>query len=121
MTVTREQQRIYPLSRERLVAAVRQTLSDGSRYRVVQEGSDGTFEVVYEPWLWLILTTPFSVRVERVGDSAAVTMRTQSQFMILCDLFGFYDRYIVAFFDALRRHLQSDQPDDAMDRVWSGR
>ena len=106
MTFTREQQRVYPVSSDLVIAAIHRVLSEGRRYELVGERPDGNFEVVYHPWFFLVASTHLVIRAEALAEATAVTVRTELPSVILGDVFNCYNRYIQAFFDALRERLQ---------------
>jgi hypothetical protein len=93
-----------------IVAGVRKVLDSDETYKRTSEriGGDGRSVVFYthiRPNMPLLLGTDMYIRVEPSGEQTRVSAATESQPLIIGDIFGMYGSHIRTFLERLNREL----------------
>jgi hypothetical protein len=109
VTVRRRAEVVFPAQIGVLTRLVQEKLSGKKYYRNVRAESNGdstVFTLIVKPQAWL-LPTKMKVVLKEAGDQTAVAVSTESQKLILGDIFGYYDAYIRQFLSALQIDVES--------------
>jgi hypothetical protein len=106
MTVRRQQDDYFDAAPSAVASAVRTVLSQRPPYiQKCETEKDTVFKTNVKPSWWL-LGTDMTIQLQPSSGGTQVIAKTQSQWIILGDVFGFYNRYIRNFLRDLRTELQ---------------
>ena len=109
MTVRRHSDDYFDAAPSAVASAVREVFAQRPPYRQVNETEkDAAFKTNVRPHWWL-LGTEMTIQLQPSSGGTQVVAQTKSQWFIVGDVFGFYNRYIRDFFRALRIELQKPQ------------
>lgn len=101
MPVRRQKDEYYEAPLEAVAAAVRIVLSRVPPYYNTEETVALTgFSTSIRP-SYLLLPTAMTVELQPTSSGTRVVAKTVSQWFILGDVFGYYDRYLQEFFNAV--------------------
>jgi hypothetical protein len=101
MPVRRQKDEYYEAPLEVVTAAVRVVLSRVPPYYSTEETVPLTgFATSIRP-SYLLLPTAMTVELQPTSSGTRVVAKTVSQWFILGDVFGYYDRYLREFFNAV--------------------
>lgn len=106
MTVRRQRQESFDIPLEQARSYVLQVLAGGRwyySYSHVEPSADGlTINARIRPKFWtLMLSTRIEIALREANPGCSVTARTQSQWLVLGDIFNSYPRLLDDFFTAL--------------------
>ena len=106
MPVRRQKDEYYEAPLEAVTAAVRVVLSRVPPYYSTKETVPLTgFWTSIRP-SYLLLPTAMTVELQPTSSGTRVVAKTVSQWFILGDVFGYYDRYLQEFFNAVIAELR---------------
>jgi hypothetical protein len=106
MPVRRQKDENYEAPLEAVTAAVRVVLSRVPPYYSTKETVPLTgFSTSIRP-SYLLLPTAMTVELQPISSGTRVVAKTVSQWFILGDVFGYYDRYLREFFSAVVAELR---------------
>ncbi|HEY1011563.1 MAG TPA: hypothetical protein VGE07_02590 [Herpetosiphonaceae bacterium] len=106
MTVRRERQIEIAAPPVQTAGWVRRALAAQSgefSYKILNDAleSGGSEARIIPRWYPLLASTGFSVALRPGAAGTLVTAATRSQFFVIGDIFGFYNRYLDVFFASL--------------------
>jgi hypothetical protein len=102
MTVKRDLEELLTVDLQTAAISVNEVLNKNPSYKNPRVSSNGTvYEVTIRPNPFLLGTT-MKISLERRDSTTKIKVSTKSQWWILGDAFGFYDRYIIDFLDLVR-------------------
>jgi hypothetical protein len=106
MPVRRQKDEYYEAPLEAVTAAVRVVLSRVPPYYSTKETAPLTgFSTSIRP-SYLLLPTAMTVELQSTSSGTRIVAKTVSQWFILGDVFGYYDRYLREFFNAVVAELR---------------
>lgn len=106
MPVRRQKDEYYEAPLEAVTAAVRVVLSRVPPYCSTEETVPLTgFSTRIRP-SYLLLPTAMTVELQLTSSGIRVVAKTVSQWFIFGDFFGYYDRYLREFFNAVVAELR---------------
>lgn len=106
MTIRRHSHAHFKATPAVVAKAVRSVLAQRPPYvRADEVEKDALFSTDVRPGWWLS-GTDMMIQLHASPDGTFVTAETKSQFFIVGDVFGFYDRYIQRFLSDVRRELK---------------
>jgi len=109
MTVRRHSDDYFDAAPPVVASAVRTVLARRPPYvRADEVEKDAVFKTNVRPSWWL-LGTVMTIHLQPSSGGTQVVADTKSQFFIMGDVFGYYNRYIRDFLGALRSELQSQR------------
>ena len=106
MTVRRHSDDYFDGTTSAVASAVRAVLARRPPYLQTSEmEKDAIFKTNVRPHWWL-LGTDLTIQLKPSSGGTQVAVETRSQWLILGDVFNFYNRYIRDFLRDLRTELQ---------------
>lgn len=106
MPVRRQKDEYYEAPLDAVAAAVRVVLSRVPPYYNTKETVPLTgFSTSIRP-SYLLLPTAMTLELQPTSSGTSVVANTVSQWFILGDVFGYYDRYLREFFNAVGAELR---------------
>jgi hypothetical protein len=106
MPVRRQKDESYEAPLEAVTAAVRVVLSRLPPYYSTKETVHLTcFSTSIRP-SYLLLPTTMTAELKPTSSGTSVVAKTVSQWFILGDVFGYYDRYLREFLNAVEAELR---------------
>jgi hypothetical protein len=113
MPVRRQKDEFYEASPDAVTAAVRVVLSRVPPYYSTKETVPFTaFSTRIRP-SYLLLPTTMTAELQPTSSGTRVVAETVSQWFILGDVFGYYDRYLREFFNAVEAELRIPRRQEA--------
>ncbi len=109
MTVHRDDMATFHTSKDRLIEHTRNILNGSPIYRNTTEEQGGavfitTVKPVVKPD-WLLLGTKMIVQLDGTETTSTAKVSTVSQWYVMGDITGYYNRYIREFLAALREAI----------------
>ena len=106
MTVRRHSDDYFDAAPTIVASAVRTVLTRHPPYvRADEVEKNAVFKTNVRPSRWL-LGTDMTIRLQPSSGGTQVVADTKSQFFVMGDVFGYYNRYIRDFLQDLRSELQ---------------
>jgi hypothetical protein len=109
MTVRRHSDDYFEAAPSAVATAVRIVLSRRPPYIQTSETEKVTIFTTNVKPKWWLLGTDMTVHLQPSSGGTQVVAKTESQFFIMGDVFGFYNRYIRDFLKDLRIELQGQK------------
>ncbi len=107
MTVIRKGLEVFEIDKNIIINQIEKIIKQNKQYRKIRE-YDNKIIVNVKPNIFL-LGTEMEIEIEQTGKKFAVKVKTTSQKLIMGDIFGYYDRYIREFLDALKYSIAKSE------------